>query len=306
MLHKGKLICKEVRIENCSACNARCVMCPRSEMTRPKTIMHDTHFDYLLAQVVQLGAEAVAIFGFGEPLLDNHIAFKVHLASEYNLETHITTNASLLGPEMTDALLTSGLSHIRFSIHALSPATYANVHRGLDWFTVIENMEYFRKQNDNLGHPCTIHVTCIPQHGESVEEIREMWEFFGDYLEIWRPHNWGGKKEYRNGQAQRDCYRPFSGPLQIQADGNVIPCCFLTDGEVILGNTYNHNVEDILRGKAYKTFQNKHKGNKLKGLPCANCDQRFVPDESPLLYSNRDPDRELNKLSTSKFKLGGN
>jgi len=308
MLDKtGKLICKEVRIENCSVCNARCTICPREKMTRSKVVMSNEHFNYVLGQSIQLGAEQVSIFGFGEPLLDNHIAYKIEVASDWDLETHLTTNASLLSPQMTKDLLYAGLSHIRFSVHATTPANYAAVHCGLDWYVVVGNMEFFRDLNNNLGHPCTIHITCIPQHNESVDEIREKWEFWGgDYLEIWRPHNWGGKKEYRKGRANKMCFRPFSGPVQIQADGNVIPCCFLIDGEVVLGNTYNHTMENILRGDAYKAFQEKHQKNVLEKLPCGSCDQRFESEESPLLYSNRDYDRELNKLSTSKIKLGGN
>ncbi len=300
----GQLACKEVRIENTNSCNASCTICPRGEMTRSKIIMPNEHFFSLLWQVKKLGAEQVSIFGFGEPLMDAHIAFKVELAVEdCGLETHITTNASLLTQQMAKDLLSAGLSHIRFSVHALTPATFANVHRGLSWEAVTGNMAAFRKLNNTLGHPCTIHLTCIPQHGESVKDVRELWEPFGDYLEIWKPHNWGGKKEYRNGEGTKDCFRPFSGPVQIQADGNVIPCCFLTDGEVVLGNTYNHTVENILRGDAYRAFQQQHKENKLVNLPCGTCDQRFDSDESPLLYSNRDPDMEVNRLSTSKIKI---
>jgi MoaA/NifB/PqqE/SkfB family radical SAM enzyme len=233
-------------------------------MTRSQEIMSNEHFYNLLWQVVDLGAEQVSIFGFGEPLVDIHAEYKVKLASRRcKLETHMTTNASLLVPERARALLGAGLSHIRFSIHALTPDTYANVHRGLNWHVVTRNMDYFRKLNENLGHPCTIHVTCIPQHGESVDEVRELWEPFGDYLEVWAPHNWGGTKGYREGEATRGCHRPFSGPLQIQANGDVIPCCFLTDGEVVLGNTKNHKIETILKGDAYKAFQKKHQRNTL-------------------------------------------
>jgi len=275
-------------------------------MTRSKMLMSNNHFNSLLYQVKNLGAKEVSIFGFGEPLLDNHIAFKVLLAVEAGLKTHITTNASLLTPQRSRDLLDAGLSHIRFSVHATNPETFASVHRGLNWYTVTKNMDNFRKLNKKMGSPCTIHITCIPLHGESVDEIRELWEPFGNYLEIWKPHNWGGKKDYRKGRAVKKCFRPFSGPLQIQVNGDVIPCCFLTDGEVVLGNTYKQTIKNILTEDTYRAFQRKHETESLGNLPCGTCDQRFErSDESPLLYSNRDPDKGLNKLSTSKFSLGG-
>jgi hypothetical protein len=72
---------------------------------------------------------------------------------------------------------------------------------------------------------------------------------------------------------------------------------------VVLGNTKNHKIETILKGDAYSAFQKNHQRDTLTELPCGNCDQRFETVESPLLYSNRDPDRELDKLSTSKTKI---
>ena len=302
----GKLICKEVRIENCSACNALCTICPRDKMTRSQEIMSNEHYVYVLQQAQSLGAEEVSIFGFGEPLLDNHVGFKVLLATKMGLKTHITTNASLLSADRIHDLLDAGLTHIRFSVHALHPTTFSAVHRGLNWFNVTKNIKKFVELNNDAGHPCTTHLTCIPLHGETVPEIREKWESVVDHLEVWRPHNWGGKRFFRKGDATGKCFRPFSGPLQVQADGDVIPCCFLTDGEVVLGNTYKQTIKNILNGDTYRGFQRKHETGALGNLPCGTCDQRFErSDESPLLFSNRDPDRELNKLSTSKISLNG-
>jgi radical SAM protein with 4Fe4S-binding SPASM domain len=165
-------------------------------------------------------------------------------------------------------------------------------------------MAYFKEYNDNVDHPCTIHVTSIPMHNETVDEIRAVWEDFADYLEIWKPHNWAGQKQYREGEAYQLCFRPFGGPVQIQADGKMIPCCFMTDAEVVLGDTYKHKIKEILEG-AVVAFQEEHLVSTLDKLPCKTCDQRFSSEESPLLYSNRDSSKELNRLSTSKMKLGG-
>jgi radical SAM protein with 4Fe4S-binding SPASM domain len=146
-------------------------------------------------------------------------------------------------------------------------------------------------------------MTVIPLHGETVDEIRELWEPACDYLEIWRPHNWVVGRGYRTGFPKRKCGRPFSGPVQIQADGDVIPCCFLTNGEVILGNAFTHSIEEILEGDRYQQFQHAHREGALHGYACIACDQRIVLDESPLLYSNRDLTMEINKTSTCKERI---
>lgn len=305
----GKLICPEVRIENTNFCNANCVICPREKMTRPLVTMHMGKFCTLVEQVYRLGATSIGIFGFGEPLMDKGIVEKVEYAKKRGLETHITTNASLLGIPLAQALLSAGLDHIRFSVHATSFSNYRQIHKNLDYLDVIKNIGNFLDLNKNFRPKCTTHITCIPVMAKSdmndaVDEIREMWESRVDYLEIWRPHNWGGVREYRNGDVLKPCNRPFSGPVQIQADGMVIPCCFLTNAEIVLGDTYNESLLDILQNGSYAKFREAHRKDELNGFPCATCDQRFdYADTSPLLYSNRDPKRNLNVLSTSKIRI---
>ena len=303
MIENGKLINPEVRIENTNFCNAKCIICPREKMTRKKTTMSRGRFCMLIEQAYRLGATAIGAFGFGEPLLDVGVVEKIEYTAKRGLESHLTTNGSVLTLDLGNALLHAGLNHMRFSIHAISPKIYGMVHRGLDWFTVTRNICNFVDMNNKLGHPCTTHMTVIPMHGETVDEIREIWEPLCDYLEIWRPHNWVFGRGYRAGYPTKKCGRPFSGPVQIQADGNVIPCCFLTDGEVVLGNAFENSIQDILEDEPYKKLRSAHRDNNLCGYPCAVCDQRLVLDESPLLYSNRDPDMEIDKTSTCKVKV---
>ena len=133
MIQDGKLINPEVRIENSSECNANCIVCPREKLTRPKTIMGWGHFVGLVEQAYRLGATDISIFGYGEPLLDRDIAAKVNYVTNRGMESHITTNASLLTDEMTHDLLDAGLKNIRFSLHGTTPKLFHNVHRGLDW-----------------------------------------------------------------------------------------------------------------------------------------------------------------------------
>ena len=145
-------------------------------------------------------------------------------------------------------------------------------------------------------------------HGEDIETIKMFWDRPEvDFLEIWKPHNWSGVKKYREETPikLKTCGRPHSGPIQIQADGKVIPCCFMTNGEVILGDTHKNTIEDIVKGKEYNAFRKKHETGNLKGLPCENCDQLYI-GENPLLYSSRDKDRNINVTSSTKFKLKEN
>ena len=275
-------------------------------MTRPKMIMTNKHFAYLVDQAKDLGAEVITIHGFGEPLIDRDVIWKTQYCSNLGLDTFITTNASLLNKDMAFGLISAGLSHIRFSCHGVYD-NYEKVHKPLKFEKVAGNIFRFIKLNESqYNHSCKVSVTVIPMHNETVDEIRNFWEDKVDYLEIWRPHNWANTKAYRNGKRTlKTCFRPFNGPLQINADGMVMVCCSDFDGEMIVGCTHSQTIEEIIKGALFRNIREKHERGDLSGLPCADCDQLFIEETNPLLYSNRDPDCEIGKTSTNKFRLGG-
>ena len=259
-------------------------------------------FCSLVMQGIQLGVETVSVFGYGEPLLDKDLEKKIGYCSDQGLNTWITTNGSVLGLQRSFDLINAGLKNIRFSIHAVTPMEYDRVHKGLSWIETIRNVANFLHVNKRAGSPVTTHLTCIPLNGEPTDQVIETWEPHVDFLEIWKPHNWGGKKGYRKVDPLiLTCNRPFSGPVQIQADGDVIPCCFLTNAEVVLGNIHDSTILDILTGPRYEAFRDMHRSGSYINVPCGTCDQRNVETESPLLYSNRDSG--IGKTSTTKFNL---
>ena len=127
-----------------------------------------------------------------------------------------------------------------------------------------------------------------------------------DYLEVWRPHNWAGGRKFRQSDKQERvmCKRAFTGPIQILADGSMIVCCFDTDGVLKIGDTYKNSIEYILDNSLeLRKLRKIHQTGKLEGFICNSCDQRFVYDESPLLYSNEQEDDSLNRTSITKVKL---
>ena len=298
-----KLLNKEVRIENSSKCNASCVICPREKMTRVKTTMPLDHFKYLVNQCKELGTDTISVFGFGEPLLDQTLIEKISYCTEQGLKTFITTNASLLNIDMTGLLLNAGLSHIRFSAHGTFD-DYEKVHVGLKFADAWCNIANFVYINENrFNHACKMDVSVIPMHGETIESIIKFWGKIVDDITVWSPHGWAGGRSYRELKRRlKSCGRPSSGPIQIQADGLIIPCCFLTNGEIILGDTNKNTIEEILKGEKYNELRERHKVGNLQGLPCEDCDQRYISEKSPLLYSS-DKDFKINQTSSIKFDL---
>ena len=300
-----KLINPEVRIENTALCNANCSICTHDIVTRPKGTMSTELFKDIVSQAKKMGAELISPFGFGEPLIDKELEDKIAFCRDLGLETFITTNGSLCNLDRMIALFNAGLTHVRFSIHAVNEINYRKVHRKLDWNTVKNNLYYTRKVRDEFFPDRILSLTNIPLHGETVNQVRNMWEGLVDYLEIWEPHNWATRKKYRQRTQNHllSCGRPAKGPMQIQWDGRVIPCCFLTDAEIVLGDATKNSLEEILKGDAYEELRARHRIHDFEDLPCEDCDQRFILNENPLLYSNRDHQRIINTTSSMKFSL---
>ena len=273
-------------------------------MTRPKAVMPTEHFKHLVDQGLDLGVTLVSPFGYGEPLIDTALAKKIQYCADKRLDTFVTTNASLLTDWRTREIVDAGLSMIRFSVHALTRENYEAVHVGLNWHKTMENISDFFDYNTRAGSPVKTSISVIPMNDEAIDDIRQLWEHQVDYLEIWRPHGWAGGRSYRESdKTKKTCGRPFSGPIQINADGKMMICCFDTNAEMTVGDTYLDSIEDIVRGEPYKEIRRKHVEGTLNGLPCEKCDQIFELEESPLLYSNRDKERKINCTSSMKFDL---
>jgi len=305
----GKLINPEIRIETCNSCNGKCTFCAYNSMTRPKGTMPFNLFKKIVDEGIGMGVKMVSPFGFGEPLLDNGLTEKIEYCSSKGLDTFFTTNGSLCSYEKMHDLFLAGLTKIRFSIHGFGKH-YKDVQRELEFDKVMTNFFSTLHLRDNLFPNTTIALTMIPQDVEALSGVLPyVWEVGNcsiDELEVWKPHNWGDKKECREvkNKEKKSCNRMFSGPVQVQWDGKVIPCCFLTDAEVVLGDVRKQSLKKVLTGKPYKEFQEKHRKGNLEGLPCKNCDQRNIGD-SPLLFSSIDKRRGLDKTSSLKFKLKG-
>lgn len=273
-------------------------------MTRKNMVMGTGHFKYLVDQAKELGAKTISVFGYGEPLIDKEIAEKVRYCTHNDLKTFVTTNASLLNYDMSFDLLKAGIRQIRFSVHALSPQNYNEIHKGLLYQSVMRNIGNFTAINNKYKFGCRIQVTVIPMNGEDLDSIKMAWKGFE--LEVWKPHNWTDGRQYRKltKKRKKTCGRPHKGPVQINADGKMMVCCFDYNAEMIVGDTHKNTIEDILKSDAFNSIRKQHESGNLSGLPCKTCDQLNIGD-SPLLYSTVDSSCAIGKTSSTKFKLEG-
>jgi MoaA/NifB/PqqE/SkfB family radical SAM enzyme len=310
-----ELLHPEVRYEVTDHCNATCVMCPRDKHVdaREHGIMNQEKYERSIDEVAALGAKKVVLTGFGEPLLDKRLELKVAYAKGKGLATYFITNASALTPKRSTQLLEAGLDEMRVSFYGMRPETYNAVMQGLDFERTRSKVLEFLRLRDELGKRTRVQMSYLElkENQGDTEAFRGYWEPKVDALEIWKPHNFGDGRDYRERQddsKKTSCGRPENGPLQIQWNGEVIPCCYDYNNQIILGNAFERPVLEILNGSKYRLLRYAHRMKKFGLFPyCDQCDQ-LLPHADALVYTNRHnlPPEEAVKLSnTDLYDLVG-
>lgn len=283
-----RLINPEIRIEPTNRCNAKCIMCPRETMTRSQGCMDMELYWSVLRQGVECGATKAALENYGEPLLDRQLFERAAFARSLGLETSTITNGSLLTPRACRLALAC-FDIIRISLNGMTAETYSKVHRGLDFDTVTKNIDTLLSLKRNLGGQTKILLSFVLL----AENCGEEWDWLNKYeplvdgVSVWRPHNWSYGKHYRAvSGAKTTCNRPKTGPIQVQWDGKVVPCCFDYDSRMVLGDLTRQSLVDVIRGPEYERLRKAHREGRFSEYPsCDSCDQ-LHKDDSALVWTN--------------------
>ncbi len=305
-----RLLHPEVRYEVTDRCNAACIMCPRDLHThaRPHGIMDLAQYKKSIDEVTALGARQIVLTGFGEPLIDRTLEEKISYAKGRGLRTYMISNVSLLTRERARSLIRAGLDELRASFLGMRPETYERVMVHLKFDVSMSNVLAFLEERGLYGSKrpkLQISYIILPENETDVAAFKEFWEPRADAIEIWKPHNFGDGRNYRERLedvgVKKSCGRPANGPLQIQWNGEVIPCCYDYNNQIILGNAFETPVMEIMNHPKYQLLRLAHREGKFNVFPyCNQCDQ-LLPHADVLIYTNRHnlPPEEAVKLSNT-------
>jgi len=286
----------EVRYEVTDNCNAECIMCPRDmhKLGRPHGVMDQAQYEKSIDEVVSLGCKQIVLTGFGEPLVDKKLELKVAYAKSKGLNTYFISNASLLTRKRAASLIEAGLDELRVSYYGMRKETYEKVMVGLNFDVTMKNLHDFLELRDELGSKkprLELNWLVLPENEDDTEAFKEYWGPRADAIEIWNPHNFGDGRDYRQRfeevAMKNTCGRPENGPLQIQWNGEVIPCCYDYNNQIILGNAFEQPVLEILNGEKYQLLRHAHANKKFNLFPfCNQCDQ-LLEHADALVYTTR-------------------
>jgi len=255
-----------VVIEMGDTCNFKCRFCYNSEKESIET-PGEEHFislDLYKKIISDLNdfngyIDTLRITGDIEPL--QHPKFvefiKLAKASDKVKCIKMSTNASLLTPELSHDIISSGMDIIQISINGVNDAHYKYITNCDVSFNLIkENVEYLYSIKENAH----IHIKCIGDFFSKVQqkEFLKIFSPISDSINIeWMANQWLGMElETKNGKNRFDlndvkkseiCSRPFY-MLTIHPNGNV-NCCPSTNMEPFsIANINTSSLYDIWNG----------------------------------------------------------
>lgn len=293
-MHMPILINKEVRIETTNICNYHCIMCPREKQTRTQGIMSMALYQKILDQLSEMGVEKIVLTGFGEPFKDFFLEEKILAASVYGFQSYVISNCSLWhlpaksDPSITriEAAIASGLNELRISFYGHNKHQYQSIMEKSNYDQVIKNLELLKRVKEKYDESCEVSHFIIQFDDPVVwDDYPQQLKDIVDYYEIWKPHNFGDGRNYRQlDQYKTTCGRPERGPLQINWDGTMVPCCYDYNKAIVLGDINVHTIKEIVRGTEYEKLREEHRTRKFNSY-CSNCDQ-LCGHSDAIVFSN--------------------
>lgn len=299
-------------IEPTRHCNFKCFYClhgtrGKKEGELAKTGYQLKHMDFPMYEQLleQIGAfpdrpKRIVFSGLGEPLMNPRLPDMIRRARDLGLARRldILTNASLLDPAISDALVAAGATRIQVSLQGLDADKYNEVSGvTVDFDKMIDNMAYLYKHKGN----CSIFIKIIDRLLDGEADREKFYRLFGDICDqIFVEHlitlqqqmgDHGGLADNaRNLNNEEVIHREVCPVifymLQIDVDGNVFPCPVGgLPKHFALGNIREMPLQQIWNGRRRTNLLRGHlRHDRKKIAVCATCAAcAAVLDESEFL-----------------------
>lgn len=255
----------QLDIELNGTCNYRCESCTyrlEAGENKRQEISLET-FKRIIDYGIQRGLYAIRLNYHNEPLLKNDIAEYISYAKRASiLDVYLSTNGSLLDEKMSRQLIESGLDRLQISIDAVCETTYSKLRPGGNLSKVVNNVLKFLSLRSEIGEVLpTVRVNFVKQseNRNELEEFISFWDRAGvDSIGIQDCAEWASERPdsmYDNVDFQ--CNMPYK-LMVIRYNGDVLPCCMFESTELVIGNIYKNDLEDLWTGSMIDDIRKCH------------------------------------------------
>ncbi len=156
-----------VTIQTTNRCNLQCPHCHRDRKGKEDLPLH--HFESLIRQLKEMRVFNVNLSG-GEPTLLEDISLRVQLINLCGLKVTMSTNNTLLTPQLAESLHDAGLRDVHISLDSI--AKEHDLMRGVEgaYQMMVDRLPLLRK----VGIRYTFVTTIVSQTPEAYENVIDL------------------------------------------------------------------------------------------------------------------------------------
>ncbi|MBF0199361.1 MAG: SPASM domain-containing protein [Planctomycetes bacterium] len=268
---------KVVRVETTNACNAKCIICPHSEMSRPVKNMDQSLFERVVDECAENHCQELHLHNFGEPFIDKKLISRIQYAVGKGIKkVKIFSNGSLIKREVAEQLIDSGLSEIKVSFDGANKKEFEEIRHPLKYQEVIDNIHGLVEARNAKKSSMKIKVSCV-----STSDSDSTMEQLGNIVDSFsfgKIHNWADQGDGENeNKLRKPCSRVWR-TFTILSNGDVALCCLDYDGKNLLGHVDEKtSIADIWKSEKYLNVRSIHKKGLFDQIPlCSQCSKTFV------------------------------
>lgn len=276
-------------MEPTNFCNYECVMCPnRFYKNKDLGIMSLSLFKRIIDEISKY-AVYIQLYWMGEPLLNKNIAYMIkYIKSSTKAKVIMSTNGSLLTPQIIELLCESGLDTIIISLDAIdSQNIYSKIRCGGDIENVINNTEFLLQNNNSMK--VILQMLCFKDNCFEREKIVKRFKKYNYELRLSWLDTWAGM--FPEIADMADEISPMRhkerGPCAdlwykatIHWDGSLALCCHDWNWQLNLGNVGETSLYQLWNSENMKKLRLLHTQRCFDQIPlCRNCIEWAIVDE---------------------------
>lgn len=145
---------RKVYLEVTTRCNLACRTCVRNAWGEPLEDMTDATFGRVLEGMRELPELREVIFGgYGEPFAHPRLLDYLAAVKDLGVRVTVCTNGTMLDEERAQALVEIGVDVLSVSVDGACPEIFADIRRGADLRSVVENVEALNRIKRERGRP---------------------------------------------------------------------------------------------------------------------------------------------------------
>lgn len=275
-------------IEPTNVCNLKCIMCPNSVVTQKNPGFMEMDLYKKIINEAKSFVSYIVLCVSGEPLLNKNLPRMIKYAKYNGIYTYLSTNCTVLTPQLSMEILNAGLSWINFSFDGCTKETYEKVRVNARFNESLRNVIEFLKIKKHLGAKTQSDLQILVMDDDGLRDYRENIASFSsnfsglplDSIQLRKPSSWGrvfinsDKFKPKNlGKKFSPCSYLWSS-LHVLWDGRVVACTSDFFGENILGKFPEKTLRKIWNDIPMRNFRYAMRNNKYLEFNknCQQCD----------------------------------